>query len=75
MKFIDDEEVIELDNGLLETTAGRILVPESLKDIRLKRFHDSPYAGHLGIKKTATRIQRRFRWLKIGKDIKEYREP
>ena len=27
----DDEEVIELD-GLLGTTAGRILVPESLKD-------------------------------------------
>ena len=31
----DDEEVIELD-GLLGTTAGRILVPESLKDKILK---------------------------------------
>jgi hypothetical protein len=68
----DDEEVIELDNGLLGTTAGRILVPESLKDKILKRFHDSPYAGHLGIKKTAARIQRRFKWPKMGKDIKEY---
>jgi len=68
----DDEEIIELDNGLLGTTAGRILVPESLKEKILKRFHDSPYAGHLGIKKTAARIQRRFKWPKMGKDIKEY---
>jgi hypothetical protein len=52
----DDEEVIELDNGLLGTTAGRILLPKSLKEKILKRFHDSPYAGHLGIKKTAARI-------------------
>jgi hypothetical protein len=42
----DDEEVIELDNGLLGTTAGRILVPESLKEKILKRFHDSSYAGY-----------------------------
>ena len=44
-KIDDDEEVIELDNGLLGTTEGRILVPKSLKDKILKRFHDSPYAG------------------------------
>jgi hypothetical protein len=44
-KIDDDEEIIELDNGLLGTTEGRILVPESLKDKILKRFHDSPYAG------------------------------
>ena len=71
-KIDDEEEIIELDNGLLGTTAGRILVPEFLKENILKRFHDSPYAGHLGIKKTAARIQRRFKWPKMGKDIKEY---
>jgi hypothetical protein len=68
----DDEEVIEVDNGLLGTTAVRILVPESLKEKILKRFHDSPYAGQLGIKKTAARIQRRFKWPKMAKEIKEY---
>ena len=66
----DDEEVIELYNGLLGTTAGRILVPKSLKEKILKRFHDSPYAGHLGIKKTAARIQRRFKWPKMEKILK-----
>ena len=31
-KIDDEEEIIELDNGLLGTTAGTILVPESLKE-------------------------------------------
>ncbi len=70
--YNDEEEVVELENGLLGTSAGRILVPESLKEKIFKRFHDSPYAGHLGIKKTTARIQRRFKWHKMGKDIKEY---
>ena len=71
-KIDDEDEIIELDYGLLGTTPGRILVPESLTENILKRFNDSPYAGHLGIKKTAARIQRRFKWPKMGKDIKEY---
>ena len=70
--YDDDEKIMELKNGLIGTSAGRILVPKSLKEKILKRFHDSPYAGHLGVKKTAARIQRRFKWHKMGKDIKEY---
>jgi hypothetical protein len=70
--YNDEEEIVELDNGLIGTSAGRILVPESLKEKILKRFHDSPYAGHLGVKKTTARIQRRFKWHKMAKEIKEY---
>ena len=47
-------------------------VPESLKEKILKRFHDSPYVGHLGVKKATARIQRRFKWHKMAKEIKEY---
>ena len=65
--YNDEEEIVELDNGLIGTSAGRILVPESLKEKILKRFHDSPYAGHLGVKKTTARIQRRFKWHKMAK--------
>jgi hypothetical protein len=49
--YNDEEKIVELDNGLIGTSAGKILVPESLKEKILKRFHDSPYAGHLGIKR------------------------
>ena len=56
--YNDEEEIVELNNGLTGTSAGGILVPQSLEEKILKRFHDSPYAGHLGVKKTTARIQR-----------------
>ena len=63
---------VELFNGLIATSDGRILVPKSLREKVLKRFHSSPYAGHLGIKKTTDRIKRRFKWAKMMQDIKNY---
>jgi hypothetical protein len=30
--YNDEEEIVELDNGLIGTSARRILVPESLKE-------------------------------------------
>ena len=62
----------EFENGLIGTADGRIFVPESLKKKVLMRFHDSPFAGHLGVKKTTARIQRRFKWKKMVKEIREY---
>ena len=49
--YNDEEEIVKLDNGLIGTSAGRILVPESLKEKILKRFQNSPFAGHLGVKR------------------------
>ena len=51
--YKDEEEIVELDNGLIGTSVRRILVPESLKEKILKR--------HLGVKKTTARIQRIFK--------------
>jgi len=68
----DDEQIKELQNGLLGTADGRILVPKTLREKILLRFHDSPFAGHLGVKKTTARIQRRFKWPRMVKEIREY---
>ena len=69
----DEGDIIkEFENGLLGTADGKIFVPEALKKEILLRFHDSPFAGHLGVKKTLARIQRRFKWPKMAKEIKEY---
>ena len=51
--YKDEEEIVELDNGLIGTSVRRILVPESLKEKILKRL--------LGVKKTTARIQRIFK--------------
>jgi hypothetical protein len=63
----EDEQIKELNNGLLGTADGRILVPQVLREKILIRFHDSPFAGHLGVKKTTARIQRRFKWPRMVK--------
>jgi hypothetical protein len=38
---------LQLENGLIRKYERRILVLVSLKEKILKRFHDSPYPGHL----------------------------
>jgi hypothetical protein len=60
--IIEDEQIKEFKSGLIGTADGKILVPKSLREKILIRFHDSPFAGHLGVKKTIARIQRRFKW-------------
>ena len=68
----DHCEFIELQNGLIGTPHGQILVPEALRLKVLQRFHDSPYAGHLGTQKTTARIRRRYLWPKMTKMIRDY---
>jgi len=68
----EDEQIKEFTNGLLGTADGRIFVPETLRKKILLRFHNSPFAGHLGVQKTTARIKRRFKWPFMVKEIKEY---
>jgi hypothetical protein len=68
----EEEQLKEFNNGLIGTADGKILVPESLREKILIRFHDSPFAGHLGVKKTTARIQRRFKWPFMVKEIRDY---
>ncbi len=35
-------------------------------------FHDSPFAGYLGVKKTLSRIRNRYFWSNMNKEIKMY---
>jgi hypothetical protein len=42
----------------MDYSSRPIFVPEALKAKILMRFHDSPFAGHLVIKKTLGYIQK-----------------
>ena len=53
---------------------GRICVPTD-KDIRrqiLYECHDSPSAGHSGIRKTYALVRRQFYWPGLHKDVQDY---
>ena len=65
---------MSLEEGIWHNVDGKIVVPNS-SDIRLKLisdFHDSPYAGHVGINKTTRLVSRYYWWPNMGDDITNY---
>ena len=62
-----------IDNGYL-LHKGRVCVPQDT-DIRrqiLYECHDSPSAGHPGIRKTYAHVRRHFYWAEMHKDVHGY---
>ena len=49
-----------------------IYVPEKLRLEILKRYHENPAAGHLGIRRTEELIMRNFWWPKMHQDITSF---
>jgi transposase InsO family protein len=49
-----------------------VCVPEPLRKPVLHALHDTPAAGHLGIKKTVARLRERFYWPRMYSDAVEY---
>src|SRR5688572_9222857 len=74
----------KIDGGLLykqsngkETEEGtetrdKLLLPISYRQKVLKLAHDSPWAGHRGIKATTARIAKAFCWPSMTSDIQDY---
>ncbi|KAH9667504.1 hypothetical protein KPL70_021062 [Citrus sinensis] len=44
----------------------------SLKVVLLKEFHETPMAGHAGIKKTLVRLSSTFFWPKMREDVEQH---
>lgn len=61
-----------LEHELLGTRDGRLLVPATLRTEVLANYHDHKLSGHLGISKTYARLQNRFKWPKMRKDVVQY---
>jgi len=49
-----------------------IYIPEKLRLEILQRYHDSPAAGHLGVKRTLELISRNFWWPKMETDVRAF---
>ena len=54
-------------NGVEHT---QIAIPLNLKESVLKQLHD--YAGHMGVRKTTTKVKERFYWPGYEQDIETY---
>jgi len=55
-----------------EINRSQIVIPKILRKTIIQSAHDSPLAGHMGIKKTLERILQNFFWPGIHKDLKTY---
>ena len=51
---------------------AQIALPLSLRHTTLNEFHDQPTAGPLAFQRTYLRVQDRFYWPNMHKEIKEY---
>ena len=50
----------------------QIVVPKAFHSEILSLAHDSPLAGHLGVRKTVDRILKHFYWPKVRRDVAAY---
>ena len=61
-----------LTDGTITTTTGRLVVPKCKIEKVFWRFHNDACAGYLVVKKTLNRIQRRFIWPGMNRDVVDY---
>ena len=80
------QDAFELEDGLLvrycnpfkelafldDYNYERIMVPDSLKEQVMRRMHDDAISGHLGTDNTHEKIQTRFYWPRMYKEIGIY---
>ncbi|KAL0173559.1 hypothetical protein M9458_029527, partial [Cirrhinus mrigala] len=55
-----------------ETPAGRLFVPNHLRQEVLQWGHDSTLAGHQGVQRTLHFISRAFWWRTLRRDVQQY---
>lgn len=71
-RFLIDDDVLyykAMDNN---RRLKKLVIPTDLQNEILRLYHDSPSTGHLGFKKTLTRIQERFYWPNLFTQVKDY---
>jgi hypothetical protein len=67
-----------LDDGVLTMLTNdarrpsRVVLPSSLRETVLNQLHDHDLAAHLGISKTLARVQHRYWWPTLNKDVTNY---
>ncbi len=67
-KFRPPESKVDEDWEILH----QIVVPQVYRSEVLSIGHDSPMAGHLGVRKTRDRILRHFWWPSVRKDVAQH---
>jgi hypothetical protein len=70
---VEREWVLHPESGVLYQD-GKIPLPRdpALIEELLRIHHDDLLAGHFGVAKTLELLQRKYKWARMSKDVKEY---
>ncbi|KAG8239233.1 hypothetical protein J437_LFUL012557 [Ladona fulva] len=52
----------------------QVVAPRSMINRILRAFHDAPWAGHMGVKRTLASVPSKFWWNTVRKDVENYCE-
>ena len=70
LKLVDGVLIKEFTKQDQSAIYGQILVPEDMKRPILRSMHECLLAGHMGAKKTKTKILQRFYWFNLKENVK-----
>ena len=70
--FREEDGFRFLNQGLLATSQGKVVVPASRREHLLFMSHDHKLGGHLGIKKTYYNLSTKYWWASIRRDVTAY---
>ena len=74
-------DTLRLDNGVLvkrwmsangKITSWLTIIPREMRRSLVREMHGGITSGHLGEKKTLSRLRQRFYWLEMRKDVQEW---
>ena len=60
----------ESDDG--KQITYKVIMPSKFRQVILKELHDSKTAAHLGVRKTKEKIQERYYWVGLSKDVRSF---
>lgn len=67
-KQVRDDKVLDDDERL----TWKLVLPKDVRALALQECHDEMTAGHQGVFKTYKRLQQRYYWPKLRKDVATY---
>ena len=68
----EDENCILQGDGVKRNKDGRVILPESLREVSLWEANCGLTGAHLGVEKTLQKIESKYFWLGLRKDVSTY---
>ena len=68
----EDDNCILQKDGLKRNKDGRVILPENLREVALWEAHSGLTGAHLGVEKTLQKIESKYFWLGLRKDVSNF---